>query len=267
MRRTSSVREFVGGMREDVVEPREESMRVAIRTGRIPQRMSHRRIQSVTTTDTPSEHTNRDGEPRHRAFDDLLDTIRPPDVGSRLHDRALAVDGSELVVGAKSGTEGEGRGLGEVGGAVAAGAAVGDGCGGALLLHRANHRIVPSRFRVGAGAEAGEGAAAAVRGRRAGVGREEVQKEREEGEGRKDEENPRARARRLWPRPKETPEQRGPPRRAATLGRRRIARPAVLILSAAVQHRSARTDPTRYHPRTRTRKPYRCGRARPTIQF
>lgn len=49
---TGAVGEFVGGMREDVVKPREDPMWVAVRTNRISQRMGCGGIEPMAAGDT-----------------------------------------------------------------------------------------------------------------------------------------------------------------------------------------------------------------------
>jgi hypothetical protein len=51
MARTRSVGQLVGWVREDVVEPGKEAVRVAIRTNGIAERMRGRRIETVTRGD------------------------------------------------------------------------------------------------------------------------------------------------------------------------------------------------------------------------
>lgn len=57
--RTRSVGQLVGGMREDVVEPGENAVRIAIRSDRVAQRMGRRCIKTMTGRHRSSQHANR----------------------------------------------------------------------------------------------------------------------------------------------------------------------------------------------------------------
>jgi hypothetical protein len=163
---TSSVGQLVGGMREDVVEPREETVRVAVRTDRVTQRVRLSRIESMARTNTPSQHADGDGQPRHRPLDDLLDTLRATRVRPRLRNGLAPVHAPQLVSRSESRAEGEGRGFRKVGGTVAARSSVRDRGGGPVLASCADEGVGSTGgCELRAGTETGEGTTTPARGR------------------------------------------------------------------------------------------------------
>ena len=118
-------------------------MRVAVGSGRVPERVGLRCVEAVAAADTAAEDADRDGEAGHGALDDLADALGAADVSVRLEDRLAAVDVAEFVGRAKRRTERERRRFAKVGGTVAAGTSVRDARLGALLAGCADEGICP----------------------------------------------------------------------------------------------------------------------------
>lgn len=192
---TCTVGELVGGVREHVVEPTKDAVRVAVWSDWIAERVGLGGVQSMARRDTTAENSNGDGQACHGALNDFLDALRRADVSPRLHDSLLSIHVAELIVGSECRAEGERRRFAKVGGTETSSSAVRDGCLSTLLPCCSDERVCPPRGGEGATrAKAGEGAPFTVRGRGGSVvGRGGEEEEEEEDDGRAYEEQPASR--------------------------------------------------------------------------